>query len=67
MRYNVSAIATTVIDLGDVEANSKKEAVEKAMERQGSDTVQLCWQCSQKAGELTLSDRDEDIFVEELD
>lgn len=55
---------------GDVEfikREGRKQAIEKAMEQQGSDTVQLCWQCSQKAGELTLSDRDEDIFVEELD
>lgn len=67
MRYNVSALAKTVIDLGDIEANSKKEAIKKAMERQGSNTVELCWHCSEKAGELTLSDRDEDIIVEELD
>lgn len=67
MKYNVSVLATTVIDLGEIEADSREEAIEKAMEQQGSDTVQLCWQCSQKAGELTLSDRDEDIFVEELD
>lgn len=66
MKYNVSALATTVINLGDVEASSKEEAIEKAMERQGSDTISLCWHCSREVGDLTLSDRDEDIFVEEL-
>lgn len=67
MRYNVSALATTVIDLKEIEADSREEAIDKAMERQGSDTVQLCWHCSRKVGDLTLSDRDEDIFTEELD
>lgn len=67
MIYNVSALATTVIDLGDFEANSEEEAIEKAMEKQGCDTISLCWQCSRKVGELTLSDRDEDIFVEEIE
>lgn len=66
MKYNVSVLATTVIDLGDFEANSKEEALEKAMEKQGSDTISLCWQCSREVGELTLSDREEDIFIEEL-
>ena len=32
MRYNVSAVATAVIDLGDVEADSREDAIEKAME-----------------------------------
>lgn len=66
MKYNVSVVATTVIDLGNFEADSREKAIEMAMEKQGCDTISLCWQCARKVGELTISDRDEDIFVEEL-
>lgn len=66
MKYRVSALATTVIDLGEFEATSKEEAIKKAMDKQGDDTISLCWQCSREVGELTLSDRDEDVYVEEV-
>lgn len=66
MKYNVSVLATAVIDLGDVEADSREEAIEKAMEKIGSDKIPLCYECSQKVGELLISDREEDFSVIEL-
>nr|DAQ13408.1 MAG TPA: hypothetical protein [Caudoviricetes sp.] len=54
MKYNISVLATAVIDLGDVEADSQKEAIHKAFDRQGIDTIELCYHCSQRVGELTL-------------
>jgi phosphoribosyl-ATP pyrophosphohydrolase len=66
MKYRVGTIATTYVDLGVVEANNKEEAVEIAMERLGCDTISLCWECSRKVGELTISCDDEDIEIEEI-
>ncbi len=65
MKYRVGTIATTYVDLGVVEANNEEEAVEIAMGRLECDTISLCWECSQKVGELTISCNDEDIEVEE--
>lgn len=67
MKYKVYTIATATIELGEIEADSKEEAIEKALVAQGDDTISLCYHCSQKVGQLVLSDQDEDIFVEELD
>ena len=50
----------------DVPPAPEEEAVEIAMERLGCDTISLCWECSRKVGELTISCNDEDIEVEEV-
>ena len=64
MKFRVGTIATTYVDLGEFEADTKDEAIEKAFDAQGCDTISLCWECSRKVGELTLSSDDEDIEVE---
>jgi hypothetical protein len=49
--------------LGEFEANSKEEAIELALEKNG-DTISLCHQCSRKISDVTIYD--EDICVEEI-
>lgn len=66
-KYRVGTIATTYVDLGEFEADSKDEAIEKAFEAQGCNVIKLCYHCAHKVGELYLSDRDEDIEVEEME
>ena len=60
MKYNVSVLATTLINLGDFDANSIEEAYEKAMEK---DNIS---HCINKVGKLTISNKDEDIYITEL-
>ena len=67
MKYRVGTVATTYVNLGEFEADSKDEAIEKAFEAQGCDTITLCYHCSRTVGDLTLSDREEDIEVEEIE
>lgn len=66
-KYRVGTIAATYINLGEFEADSEEEAIEKAFEAQGTDTISLCYHCSRNVGELTLSSRDEDIEVEKIE
>lgn len=63
MKYYVSVKASTTVFLGEVDADNKNEAIQKAVEEQGDDTIQLCWGCSQQVGEIKLSDKDEDFIV----
>lgn len=66
-KYRVGTLITGYYDLGEVEANSKEEAIEKAFENVGSNEVHLCYQCLREVGNLYLSDDKKEIEVEEIE
>ena len=65
-RYNVYTQAVGCYFMGQFEAESEEQAIEMAWDKVGSNDVSLCYHCSREIGGLYLSDKDEDIEVEEV-
>ena len=56
--YVVYGTYTMTKELGRVKADSKEEAIEKAMNNIGTDTEQLCTYCSEKFLDQPILDED---------
>lgn len=63
--YVVYGTYTMTKELGRVKANSKEEAIDKAMDMIGKDTEQLCYYCAQKFLDEPILD-EETINAEEV-
>lgn len=67
-KFNITTQVVATLYLGEFEAESEGEAVEKAFNSLRTDTLSLCWHCSNEhnISELYVSSNDEDIDVEEV-
>ena len=67
-KFRITTQVVATLYLGEFEGEDETEAVEKAFNNLGTDTLSLCWHCSDEhnISELYISSNDEDIDVEEI-
>ena len=56
-KYEITAIYSCTVVVGEVDAESEEEAIEKAYQKNIVDnSIDLCWECARKVDELTLEE-----------
>lgn len=65
MKYRVGALVTGII-YDEFEAESEEQAIEMMFDKHGDESINLCSQCSQKVGGLSVSEDTDNYEVEEI-